>query len=100
MTDSTVFQHGARFDIATTLGLDPGRWPEGKLCLDWTERRTHLGGPLGALLTRHLFSLRWIARRSSGRAVRLTDAGRRALQRHFDLPVAAARSRSQDAGRE
>jgi DNA-binding transcriptional ArsR family regulator len=58
------------------LGLKPTRWPVGKLCLDWTERRHHFGGALGVLLTQHLLTLRWLARRKDGRALRITSIGR------------------------
>jgi DNA-binding transcriptional ArsR family regulator len=58
------------------LGLTRAQWPAGKPCLDWTERRNHLGGPLGVVLTEHLFSLRWVARREGGRALRITASGR------------------------
>ncbi|MFC0006445.1 ArsR/SmtB family transcription factor [Micromonospora siamensis] len=47
-------------------------------CLDWTERRPHLAGALGAALCRHLRDLGWIAS-GTGRAVRLTPAGAEAL---------------------
>ena len=53
--------------------------PEGKLCLDWTERRYHLGGPLGVTLTDHLFSLGWLAKRKESRALRVTAKGVLAL---------------------
>jgi hypothetical protein len=66
-------------------GLSAVRWPPGKPCLDWTERRNHLGGPLGALLTEHLFTLEWIARRPDGRAVRITQRGQRELARQLAL---------------
>jgi DNA-binding transcriptional ArsR family regulator len=69
-------------------GLSPARWPAGKTCLDWTERRHHLGGPLGALLAEHLLALEWIARRADGRALRVTQAGRRELERQLGLPAA------------
>src|SRR5262249_33646536 len=64
-----------------TLGLDlaPTRRPFTKLCLDWTERRYHLAGALGAALTQRLFELGWIER-ASGRAVRVTAKGRRGLR--------------------
>jgi DNA-binding transcriptional ArsR family regulator len=58
------------------LGLKPTRWPVGKLCLGWTERRHHFGGALGVLLTQHLLTLRWLARRKDGRALRITSIGR------------------------
>jgi DNA-binding transcriptional ArsR family regulator len=68
-----------------STGLSAARWPPGKSCLDWTERRNHLGGPLGALVAEHLFALEWIARRPDGRAVRVTGAGRRELARQLAL---------------
>jgi DNA-binding transcriptional ArsR family regulator len=63
----------ARFE---GLGLTVAHWPAGKPCLDWTERRNHLGGALGVLLTQHLLELRWLARRREGRALRITTLGR------------------------
>ncbi|WP_394825485.1 ArsR/SmtB family transcription factor [Pendulispora albinea] len=71
---------------AEGVGLSTERWPGGKPCLDWTERRHHLGGPLGALLTAHLFALKWIARRGDGRAVRVTAVGQRELSQQLQLP--------------
>ncbi|MDA0302488.1 MAG: winged helix-turn-helix domain-containing protein [Chloroflexi bacterium] len=59
-------------------------------CLDWTERRFHLAGGLGAALLARFIEARWVARRPEGRSLRVTVAGRRLLQREFDLdfPVA------------
>jgi hypothetical protein len=48
-------------------------------CLDWTERRPHLAGALGAALCRRCLDAQWIERIGSGRAVRLTPSGRHAL---------------------
>jgi hypothetical protein len=56
-------------------------WPAGKPCLDWTERRNHLGGALGVLLTQHLLSLKWLVRRQEKRALRITVIGRAGLAR-------------------
>ena len=47
--------------------------------MDSTERRFHLGGPLGTALTRVLFDRAWIARIGRTQAVKLTEAGRGAL---------------------
>ena len=69
-------------------GLAAGGWPAGKPCLDWTERRHHLGGPLGSLLTQRMFRARWLARREGGRAVRVTTLGRARLA-DLGLPEAA-----------
>lgn len=56
-------------------------------CLDWSERRHHLAGSLGASLTERLFELKWIERLPGGRAVRLTDAGRDGLFAEFGLQL-------------
>lgn len=54
-------------------------------CLDWTERRDHLGGALGAALAERLVDLGWIARKRNSRAVTVTEAGRRRLAEDFEL---------------
>jgi DNA-binding transcriptional ArsR family regulator len=60
-------------------GLSAAKWPAGKPCLDWTERRSHLGGPLGSLLTQQMLERAWLVRHPGGRAVRITTLGRRRL---------------------
>jgi DNA-binding transcriptional ArsR family regulator len=62
------------------LGVDltPTRRAFTRLCLDWSERRYHLAGALGAAITQRLFELDWIER-GSGRTVRLTPQGRTGL---------------------
>lgn len=54
-------------------------------CLDWSERRPHLAGALGASLTSHLFALGWIERVPGGRGVRLTATGAEKLARDVGL---------------
>lgn len=54
-------------------------------CLDWSERRHHLAGSLGAALAARLFELGWVERLPAGRAVRLTAAGARGLAEEFGL---------------
>lgn len=54
-------------------------------CLDWSERRYHLAGSLGASLTRRLFELKWIENLPDGRAVRVTDEGIKGLYDEFGL---------------
>jgi DNA-binding transcriptional ArsR family regulator len=58
-----------------------------RACLDWSERRHHLAGALGAALLERLFELRWIERTPSSRAVRLSDPGRRGLRDHFEIEI-------------
>ena len=53
-------------------------------CLDWTERRPHLAGAAGAALCTRLTDNGWVER-TSGRAVRVTEPGHRALHRLLGL---------------
>ena len=48
-------------------------------CLDWSERRDHLAGPLGNALLDHFISRGWLRRREGERALAATPTGRRAL---------------------
>jgi len=52
-------------------------------CLDWTQRRPHLNGALGAAITARLVDLGWITRGPGRRAVRVTPAGRDGLAQTF-----------------
>ena len=54
-------------------------------CLDFTERRHHLGGALGAALLERMVQLEWIAKSRVPRAVRLTDEGRTQLNKRLRL---------------
>lgn len=56
-------------------------------CLDWTERRPHLGGSVGAALARRCFDLGWLERMREGRALIVTKAGRRGLSEIFGLSL-------------
>lgn len=58
-------------------------------CLDWTERRDHLAGSLGAAICQRFLELRWIVRDRNSRIVRLTPSGRRHLEEFIDLRAAA-----------
>jgi len=51
----------------------------GRSCLDWTERRLHLGGPLGISLTDALLEAGWLRRRAASRALQPSDDGLRRL---------------------
>ncbi len=73
-------------------GMREVTWPHGKLCLDWTERRNHLGGPLGTKLTDHLFARGWLAKRKTSRAVRVTTTGQVELARLSEGPSRTRRS--------
>lgn len=49
-------------------------------CLDWSERRDHLGGALGAALAQQLQALHWIERRKHSREVKVTAQGAQGLK--------------------
>ncbi|MEU4782335.1 winged helix-turn-helix domain-containing protein [Micromonospora sp. NPDC023633] len=67
-------------------------------CLDWTERRPHLAGALGAALCAHFLEVGWLTR-GGGRAVRLTPAGGPALAAALGLdPADLAPDAAPDAG--
>jgi DNA-binding transcriptional ArsR family regulator len=49
-------------------------------CLDWGERRHHLGGAVGAALLARLFDLRWASRAKGSRVVAFTPRGEQAFR--------------------
>lgn len=61
--------------------LAGARRPLVRACLDWSERRPHLAGAVGAALASHFLEEGWTARVRASRALRLTDHGRAALAR-------------------
>jgi DNA-binding transcriptional ArsR family regulator len=54
-------------------------------CLDWSERRYHLGGALGAALLAHALRKKWVAQDLDSRALAVTSFGRRELLTRFGL---------------
>jgi len=53
-------------------------------CMDWSERRCHLGGALGAALLASLIEQRWLVADLDSRIVRLTALGRRHINALLD----------------
>jgi len=62
-----------------------GRRPMTRACLDWTERRPHVAGQVGAAILTALLDLRWLKRAPAGRAVQLTQSGRKGLHSSLGL---------------
>ena len=76
-----------RLDV---LGVDVGAARSShrafaRQCIDWTERRPHLAGALGAAVAQRLFELDWIERVPGGRALSLTPQGAGELRARFAL---------------
>jgi len=59
------------------------RRPLCRTCLDWSVRRHHLGGAVGAELLQRIFALGWARRAKDSRVVAFTPAGAAALRRQF-----------------
>lgn len=80
--DFRITDAGAAFFAKAGLDLEAirkQRRATARVCLDWSERRPHVGGALGAALATRCLKLKWIARDRQGRRVRLTPAGKRGL---------------------
>ncbi len=56
-----------------------------RTCLDWSERRHHLAGALGAAILDHAFARRWCKRESDSRVVSFGHAGELAIRKMFAL---------------
>lgn len=68
-----------------TRGIDVealalSRRPLCRKCLDWSERRSHLGGTLGAAIFEHLLARKWAARSRGSRVVRFARGGERQVE--------------------
>ena len=88
--DFEVTLAGARF--FKRIGVDAprarvARRAFARACLDWSERRPHLAGALGAALLDRLLTLQWLERLPEGRALRLRARGRQGLADQFGVEV-------------
>jgi len=82
----TLSKAGAEF--CRELGIDVdaarrGRRPVCRACLDWSARRHHLAGQVGALLLERCYALGWAKRRRGTRVVDFTPRGEREFLRLF-----------------
>jgi DNA-binding transcriptional ArsR family regulator len=83
-----VTEEGTRF--LTEFGIDlfaagAKRRHFCRSCFDWTERRPHIGGAVGAALTNRCFDLGWVERMKHSRAVIVTQEGKRGLLETFGI---------------
>jgi DNA-binding transcriptional ArsR family regulator len=82
-------------ELLHRIGIDPGTLagpPERRArrvmcrpCLDWSERRPHLAGAVGAALCAHSLSRGWIRRIDGTRAVAVTPKGQRTFRETFGV---------------
>lgn len=73
-------EHGV--DVAHVMH---GRRGAARACLDWSERRYHVAGAFGAVLTEWLLTQAWVRRVQNSRALCLTDVGRAGFLREWNL---------------
>ncbi len=67
--------------------LETSRRPIVRTCIDWTERRPHLAGALGAAIVDRFLETGWIRRRRDDRAVSVTPLGQRRLREELGITV-------------
>ena len=81
---------GTRSLEALGIDLDATRTARRRFafgCLDWTERRAHIGGALGAALLTLALERKWVSHERGTRGLQVTGIGRRALLAHVGLRV-------------
>jgi DNA-binding transcriptional ArsR family regulator len=77
-------------EFCDEIGIDIGnlareRRPLCRACLDWSVRRHHLAGALGAALLRRCFELGWARRAKDSRVVSFSPPGERAFRERFSV---------------
>ncbi len=75
-----AFFHKLGIDLTAARG---SRRAFCKPCVDWSERRAHLAGAVGAAIAKRLFDLRWISRKRDGRALTITPIGWGKIEQTF-----------------
>lgn len=79
-----------------TEELKPTRRGLARQCLDWTERRRHLAGPLGVELLNVLCARGWLRRSKESRSVRITPEGHTELKRQLGVDGHSLRESQED----
>jgi DNA-binding transcriptional ArsR family regulator len=83
-----ITRAGTRFLTEFGIELPTPRSPRRhycRLCLDWTERRPHIAGAVGAAIAKRCFDLGWLERMSRSQAVVVTSLGRRGFLKTFGI---------------
>jgi DNA-binding transcriptional ArsR family regulator len=78
--DAGTFFAERGIDIAA---LSSTRRPVCRACLDWSVRRSHLAGSLGAAILARVFAERWARREPASRAIAFSPQGRQAFRKKF-----------------
>ena len=76
--------HGIALSGTTPSGRPSSR-PLCRPCLDWSERRPHLAGKVGAAICTHFFARKLVRRIEGTRALKVTPKGQQALREIFGV---------------
>jgi DNA-binding transcriptional ArsR family regulator len=76
--------------VVEALGADVGQARSQRrrfayACLDWSERKPHIGGALGAVLLKVALKRKWLVQDLDSRALSVTSRGRREMSNHFGV---------------
>lgn len=81
-------ENGSSFVREIGIDLDAltaSRRPLCRVCLDWSERRNHLAGSLGAALLTHFIEKDWLRRDRNSRTVRFSPKGQAEIRQLFPV---------------
>ena len=98
---AVITKAGTRF--LTAFGIDLSALSSTRrhfcrLCLDWTERRPHIAGAVGAALTKRCFDLGWTERMKHSRAVIVTPSGKRGFLENFGIAAPGENENRMETG--
>lgn len=85
-----ITKTGIRFLATIGIDLEAGarsKRPMCRTCLDWSERRMHLGGQLGTEILKTAIERNWIRPVPGTRALTITRDGEQAFRTHFGVSV-------------
>ncbi|SES39105.1 metalloregulator ArsR/SmtB family transcription factor [Rhizobium sp. NFR03] len=68
-------------------GISPSKRPLCRMCLDWSERRPHIAGKLGAAMLTRTIELGWVVRRPNTRTLTISATGRRGFADMLGQPL-------------
>jgi len=90
--DFTLVRRGSGEELLNSWGievadLESSRRPMVRSCIDWTERRPHVAGALGAAIVDRFLAAGWIRRRRDDRAVAVTPLGERRLKQELGVAL-------------
>ena len=92
-----VHQHGESFDVTSDgtawfahFGIEIPELQKKRrafavTCIDWSERKPHLAGSLGAAIVGQMIERSWIVQSEQSRAVKVTEIGRRMLEQELGI---------------